>query len=274
MRESGKKLLSAIGNVKRARDFRLYMEDGRRLVDLWQCGGAAVLGHKPASLVKALKNTAERGLFAPFPGFYEKRLTKALSHIFKNKVFYFYSCENLCCENLCEKSLEKSLAKNLPPQNTNSIKLWRPFSSFNTDIPFFKALMPCPIAPSIYVADKNMQPLDIPASDILPPVILACTVQAVNNFITNKDRGSAKFQKINDIFLNGGKENFVQEGIYIYAHNKINNDQNNDQWEKLFYHFLKEGFLFPPFLDDPLILPDTLSKGEEDKLCSLLREIV
>ncbi|MDR3145398.1 MAG: hypothetical protein LBU21_03905, partial [Treponema sp.] len=67
-------LLRLLPRIRRARDFRLYTEDGKRLVDLWQDGGRALLGHTPPALFREIKNTAARGLAAPLPGFHEARL--------------------------------------------------------------------------------------------------------------------------------------------------------------------------------------------------------
>ena len=84
-------LLREIPAVLRARDFRLYTDGGKRLVDLWQNGGAAILGHTPPSLLRELKNTASRGLYAPFPHFLEGRFLKALSSIFPGRDFRLYA---------------------------------------------------------------------------------------------------------------------------------------------------------------------------------------
>ncbi|MDR2784383.1 MAG: hypothetical protein LBB83_00550, partial [Treponema sp.] len=69
--------LRLIPAIRRARGFRLYTADGRRIVDLWQYGGRAVLGHTPPAVLREMKNTAERGLFVPFPGPQERRFLKA-----------------------------------------------------------------------------------------------------------------------------------------------------------------------------------------------------
>jgi hypothetical protein len=75
----------------RARDFRLYTQGGRRLVDLWQAGGRTVLGHKPAGVLRDLKNCAARGLFAPLPHPQEGRLSRALARLLPGRVFRFYA---------------------------------------------------------------------------------------------------------------------------------------------------------------------------------------
>ena len=42
--------------VRRARDYHIYDESGRRYLDFYQDGGRAVLGHRPPNVAKTLKN--------------------------------------------------------------------------------------------------------------------------------------------------------------------------------------------------------------------------
>jgi hypothetical protein len=87
MKESPLNLLPV---VLRARDFRLYTQGGGRLVDLWQGGGGAILGHTPPGVLRSLKNCASRGLFTPLPHPQEGRLLKALTRILPNRAFRLY----------------------------------------------------------------------------------------------------------------------------------------------------------------------------------------
>ena len=64
--------------VRRARGYRLYTEDGRRLLDLYLDGGAALLGHRPELLGRELKNVAGRGLLGNLPSSYPARLRRIL----------------------------------------------------------------------------------------------------------------------------------------------------------------------------------------------------
>ena len=64
--------------VRRAREFHLYTHDGRRLLDLYLDGGAAMLGHRPPSLGRELKNVLERGLTANLPSVHGARLVRGL----------------------------------------------------------------------------------------------------------------------------------------------------------------------------------------------------
>ena len=103
--------------VLRARGFRLYTEGSRsfprRLIDLWLNGGAAVLGHTPPNVLREIKNTASRGLYAPFAHFTEARYLKALSKLFPGRSFRLYAAP------------PPELASLL---DTGEVKLWRPFA--------------------------------------------------------------------------------------------------------------------------------------------------
>ena len=71
----------ALPAVRRARDFHLYTEDGRRLLDLFLDGGGALLGHRPDRLGRELKTVLARGLAGNLPSNYEARLVRALRRV-------------------------------------------------------------------------------------------------------------------------------------------------------------------------------------------------
>ena len=68
--------------ICRARAGRLYASDGSRWLDCWLDGGRAYFGHRPGGVSLRLKNELERGLYAPYPGFWGFRLGKALLRLF------------------------------------------------------------------------------------------------------------------------------------------------------------------------------------------------
>ena len=137
-------LLRLLPRVLRARDFHLYLEGGKRLVDLWLQGGRAVLGHKPPMVLRELKNAAERGLFTPFPHPTEGRFIKALGEFFPGRIFRLY---------LDSGSLRRALET---AGLTESVSLWRPFleadykSSDNSrgdNSPLLLPILPWPLGP-------------------------------------------------------------------------------------------------------------------------------
>jgi len=71
-------LLRLLPPIRRARGWRLYAEDGRRFLDLWQEGGRALLGAKGTGLGTEIKAAVDKGLAKPFPSIHERRLEKEL----------------------------------------------------------------------------------------------------------------------------------------------------------------------------------------------------
>jgi hypothetical protein len=263
-------LLRLVPAVTRARDFRLYTSGGR-LVDLWQNGGAAVLGHTPPSLLKELKNTASRGLYSPFPHFSEGRYIKALSRIFPGRNFRLYSCP--------PPELKELLAK-------GTAALWRPF--LNTAAPlsvpedFHPVLIP--VVPGIQGWSNGLptglcvvainpdfeKTAALPPGEFLSPVLLAVAARGLYDLIAaapgraNPCSGG-NFRRIAKTLQNSGCR-WRQQGIYL----SLKQELSKGEWAELFRCFLEEGFLLPPVSYQPAILPGILSPGEEVKLAGLL----
>jgi hypothetical protein len=259
-------LLRLAPTVLRARDFRLYTKDGKRLIDLWQNGGSAVLGHTPSAFLRELKNTASRGLYAPFPHFLEDRYYKALSRIFINRNFRLYAA---------------------PPQELFTLvkngeaALWRPFCDLATPLavpenapPILIPIVPgiqgwcndLPLGLCVLAIDSNYKNADsLPPGDFLPPVLLAAAARGIYDLIA----AAPERVKISCLRIaqNG---RWRRQGIYL----SITQTPSSEEWAALFRRFLEAGFLLPPVPSQPIILPDSLSAGEETKLAELFHLLV
>jgi hypothetical protein len=257
-------LLEQVPDVLRARDFRLYTGKGR-LVDLWQNNGAAILGHTPPSLLRELKNTASRGLYAPFPHFMETRYHKALSRIFPDRYFRLYSAP---------PPVLKEMVAN------GHAALWRPFTNsaspleVQEDPPFLIPVVPgiqtwrdgLPLGLCVLAIKKDAA---IGADgDFLPPVLLAVAIRGIYDLISAAPaRANPMYPRIVKALKNNEGQNYWQRnGIYLTPRQK----PPQKDWAELFLRFLENGFLLPTFPTQPLILPGALSPGEESKLASLL----
>jgi len=277
-------LLRKLPNVLRARGFRLYLSNGKRLVDLWLNGGAAVLGHTPPNILRELKNTASRGLYSPLPHFTEGRYIKALSKIFPNRFFRLYAA---------------------PPQelsvlfNNGEAKLWRPFAvtenvqtaaQFQAQVKTQSAaqigaqiakqtatsiLIPVlpgiqtwrgglPLGLCVVAAESEAQLANLPQSDILPPILLATATRGIHDILAAPERATPQLQRVDKVLKNN---RWQRRGIYLELKEKPKS------WDALFDKFLNAGFLLPPFPTFPLILPAELSDGEEAKLAVVLGEV-
>jgi len=258
-----------IPQVLRARGFRLYLADKQRLVDLWQNGGAAVLGHTPPNLLRELKNTASRGLYAPFPHFTEGRFIKALSKLLPGRNFRLYAA---------------------PPQElsalyeSGAVKLWRPYTDpvnpFTADesAPLLIPVIPgihtwqngLPIGLCVIAAQTDSDAAEkllskLPPGDALSPVLLAVAARGVHDLLAAPERGKPHLLKITKA-LKTNECRWQCNGIYL----TLKEAPSPTEWETFFIMFLKAGFLLPPELTQPLILPGELSDGEEAKLAAVL----
>jgi hypothetical protein len=275
-------LLRLVPPVLRARGFRLYTQGGRRLVDLWQYGGAAVLGHTPAGVLREMKNTAERGLFAPMPHPLEGCLLKALARLFPRRVFRLYDGEASFRRALGRAGypsdiipLDMALFDTARPTDPDretagmldqGLVLWRPF--LEEPVPeLFLPVLPLPwiSAPwALALSPSLAAERDFPPSDIISPVVLAAAVRGVCDLIAAGDRANPRFPKLEEVLCAGP---WSRRGIYL-CYGKA---PDNDSYGELFRHFLDQGFLLPPSRNLPAILPGVLSPGEEARLAKLLK---
>jgi len=249
-----RELLRLVPKVLRARDFYLYLEGGKRLTDLWRSGGRAVLGHKRPRVLAELKNSAERGLFCAFPHPLEKRFIKALGGLFPGRSFRLY---------LNESSLRLALDK---ASLSGPVPIWRPFLE-NTAAAFFTPVLPFPLGPEVLVMEKNMED-SFPQGELIPPVLLAPAARALHDLMAaikaGKAPGYRKIEKALCQAQSDGKGIWQRRGIYITTETK------GGAYKDLFIKFLEGGFLIPPSPVEPVILPFSMSPGEEAKLAELL----
>jgi len=250
-----------IPQVLRARGYRLYLSNGKRLIDLWLNGGAAVLGHTPPNLLRELKNTASRGLYAPFPHFTEGRFIKALSKIFPGRSFRLYAAPPQELINLFE---------------TGRAKLWRPYVdpanpfAVNEDAPLLVPAIPgiqtwrggLPFGLCVAAASEELLS-QLPPSDALSPVLLAIAARGVHDLLAMPERGKPKFARLNKALQ---KSQWKRQGIYL----TLNKEHSHKERETVFNKFLEAGFLLPLESSQPLILPGEMSDGEEAKLAAII----
>jgi hypothetical protein len=287
--KSGAALLRTLPPVLRARDFHLYTqrrrEEGGRLVDLWQNGGGAVLGHKPRTVLREFKNAADRGLLSPLPHPLEKRFFKALTRLFPRRVFRVYGPGSSPAGLWKAAGLPRPVFDPaLPPrpgagEEGAAVSLWRPFLDEADPLavpekgpPVLIPVLPGPgwvqgrpSGPLVLALDPAFEAEHpFPPSDLIPPAILAALTRGIYDLIAAApDRGKPLFPNINAAFSRGF---WRRRGIYLSP----GEVPEPVLWEGIFRRFLEGGFLIPPGPGEPLILPGLLSAGEETKLAGLL----
>ena len=250
-----KKGCTDIPVITRARGYRLYTDRGKRLVDLWQYGGRALLGHTPPGLLRTLKNGAERGLLVPLPHFASQRFLKALAALFPGFSFRVYRDEGVL-----RRALETAGFS-----GENSAPFWRPFSGEAVPVSSFVPVLPFPFpgAPEVLAFDSSRETPGFPPSETLAPAALLGASRCVWDLIALLASGkrAAPFP----LLAGALRENpgWKRRGIYL----RYSGDKD---YTCIFSRFLEEGFLLPPSPEEDAILPGELSPGEEKKLAGLL----
>jgi hypothetical protein len=264
-----KNLLLLLPPIKRARGCRLYTENSRgrpsRFVDLWLDGGKALLGHRPPSVLLKIKNTADRGLFVPYPSCETHRFEKALKKILPARNFFVLEQISERGEGRLETGKDAPLARAF--ERGKYYEGWE-------DEPVIQPVLPHPLSPKI-IAIKNEA--DEPAADepaapiLLPPVILAATTRALWDLLASETRGEVANKRLLELFESAAfKKKWRRAGIYLYRAQKA----GPEEWESIFIRFLENGFLLPPCAEEPLVLPEELSDGEAAALVRLLGDEV
>jgi hypothetical protein len=274
--------------IRRARDFRLYTGSGGRLLDLWQYGGTAILGHTPPGLLRELKNTASRGLFAPLPSFAESRFHKALALLFPGRVARLYPDEASLRAALAaagyaaegpfpDPAFGKSGPPGTGPWRAAGLSLWRPFladpeeepSPWFQDIPLLIPVLPLPWpgAPRVLILEPS-RAAAFPSPGPLSPLVLAAGARSVHDLIAAlPGRSIRAFPRLRKALAQGG---WRRRGIYLSWKEIFPENPDQETYAAMFRRFLDAGFLLPPARREPLILPGALSPGEEAKLARLL----
>jgi hypothetical protein len=256
------------------------LENGKRLTDLWLAGGRAALGHKPPRVLVELKNSAERGLFTPLPHPLERRFLKALGELFPGRAFRLYADQSALHRALAEAGIALPGGGLLPdpafPDDdgvsvaAKNISLWRPFVGNQEVAPVLAPVLPWPLGPEALVLEKGLD-ASFPVGEIIAPVLLAAAARALYDLLAMIKDGS-RVRRVYPRIEKAIKGSlWRRRGIYLTM--KPDTGADGEKYAGLFRRFLEGGFLIPPSPVEPIILPASMSAGEESKLAALLREL-
>jgi hypothetical protein len=124
--------------------------------------------------------------------------------------------------------------------------------------------MPWPEALRVLALPPGPAETALPASQLIPPTILAAATRGVYDLIAVRTtRGLPRYPRVEEALA--GKQ-WQRRGIYLC----LSAATDDEAYAALFRRFLERGFLLPPVRTQPLILPGELSSGEEAKLAELL----
>ena len=261
-------LLDEIPRIRRARGFRLYDTTGRRYLDLWQADGGAILGHRGAGMGAALKAALDRGLAAPLPTVWERRLLAALAGRFPPyRSFRLFATRERALQAAARvlggMVRDADVADpSLGTAGDGRVGLWRPFLPDEPSWPVVLPVLPCTLGgfPTAVGFRDPLADGDEPSD----PVAGVAAVAAL--------RGLAGLPRArtDDPFgprdLEGAR-GWRRRGPYLAPSFPA------AEYAGVFRAFLARGVLLAPLPPGPSILPGEVSSGERRLVLSLFHSV-
>ena len=249
---------------------------------MFQDGGGAILGHRGASVLAAMKNAFSQGLAARLPSVWEARLEAAVA-----RMFPAYGAVRLYSSR--QRALEaagSALGMRLDPSEVfdpalapfaaapsaaaTAAALWRPFlppgkgAGGRADRPAAVLLPVLPFsvcqAPSPACFLEEL-PEGAPGSDLVPGFLLAGALRA----LASLEHGT-KRRDFAGLPLDGNR-GWERVGPYVRP------VFDRAEYPRVFAEFLRAGVLLSPEYPGPSILPGECSPGEEKLLAGLFARV-
>jgi len=287
-------LLRLLPPIRRARDYRLYAEDGSRFLDLWQDGGRGVLGAKGTGLGTLLKAEVDKGRAKPLPSLAEAQLEKEIrSRWPRYEAVRFYAnaerAEAALARAFGRKGAidamgdgasvaifdpaRRGAAEAKDGKGEASVLLIRPFAEHlanDAEAAKYRAadfraaalLLPCPasFAPAPLLFSKAEDAAEF-KGDLIAPIALACAYRSLREFAAYSKRVDEAFWRRADRRTN---RLFERVGPFLYPRCAP------EAYGRLFAEALKGGVLLSPDCGLPSILPGEFDDGELKKLSGIL----
>jgi hypothetical protein len=257
-----------VPRIRRARGFRLYDVTGRRLLDLWQAGGEAILGHRAVRAGSALKAALDRGLAAPLPTAWEARLVAALARRFPSyrTVRLYASRERALAAAARVLGTPVTAADVADPglgtRGGGQVGLWRPFLDIRPAWPVLLPVLPFTLGGSpAAVCFRDALPREAEPSD---------TIAGIAGIAALRGLAGLAHARTEDPFgprdLDGAP-GWERRGPYVRP------AFDAGAYLDVFRAFLARGVLLSPYCPGPSILPGEASEGERRLLTSLFHSI-
>ncbi len=237
---NGNNIPASLPPIKRCRDYHLYDYAGNRYLDLYLDGGRALMGHKPGKTMLPLKNSLEKGIWAPYPSVYEARLEKLIARLFPaypNRAFFAN-----------RERMEISLGKEILGRTAE----WLPLTE--QEAPY---LIVRPLIPGIDQTHIVLAAEPLPRGDTLSPVLLEGIIRNFHDFEQFREKLDTSlwtlFDRMPDWKRNGPTLEYRGQADYSL----------------LVERALQSKVLLPARKEQPVFLPSILS-AHEIKLLSEL----
>jgi len=261
-------LLDEVPRIRRARAFRLYDVAGRRLLDLWQAGGEAILGHRAARTGAALKAALDRGLSAPLPTAWESRLFSALAARFPSyRSFRLFSTRERALA-AASRALGGTVAAadladpGLGTRGSGRVGLWRPFLGDEPDWQVLLPVLPFTLGGSPAAACFREALSDgVEPSDTVPGIAVIAALRGLAGLGPARSGEPFGPRDLDDC------PGWERRGPYLRPLFPA------DAYPGVFRAFLARGVLLSPLYPGPSILPGEASDGERRLVLSLFHSI-
>jgi hypothetical protein len=234
------------GFVRRARFCYLYTQSGRRLTDLYQEAGRAILGWRGGASMTAFKNAFSRGVTGSFFSEEARRLKKAVQMLIPGTVSARWYTGETAADFLRRHTL------------------WRPWDAGAEPVDggAFVLLPPFPPARDVLILASrgNPEPDDAPPSDVLPPCLLAGIARSIYDVIAEIPlRGEAGWSAYDGAVLRF----WDRRGPYLYP------TVSRENYAEFALDCLGAGLVISPDFDIPSIIPWNANKGDFSLLCGM-----
>lgn len=211
--------------IKRAKGFRLYTENGTRIIDLYRENGKAFMGHRAGKLSLNLKNAINKGVLSCYPSPYLDRFKKSLKTVFP-EYNHFYIVEN------CDIAVEV-----------------KPFYPKNCEHKIIAPVLPFPgsFSPKIICSKEVLDIQEVALSSVI--------IEAANRNMHDYIAFEKSFKP--EMIMQIDSPIFAQNGPYLKF------TGNSETYPKVWQKALENGILLPLDPTIEAILPFEFSEGEE-----------
>ena len=250
---------ASLPSIRRARGYRLYGQNGRRYLDLYQDNGRAITGHRPARTILEIKNLLSKGQIAAYPSVYTAQAQKALMTLVPGAVeARIYSSFERCLAAVCMHSgvnvtFGDIVDPALPGQGSGVVAYWRPFLDMaEVDVPVLIPVLPIATPPSASALVFREQPgAGVPESDTCSPVSVAAIKRSVYDLLAYiNECDQSRWQRFDAYGF------WSRRGPYL----TLNVDES--EFSVLYADLLDHGVVISPHFPGPSIIPGEYSPGE------------
>ncbi|TVQ20331.1 MAG: hypothetical protein EA382_15205 [Spirochaetaceae bacterium] len=281
-------LLTLLPRIRRARGYRLYTPDGRRLIDCYQDAGRAILGHRAAGLIRDTKAVIERGCLVPLPSPEAHRARQAIVRLlaacdirveeaqvglYATRVDADAALAGAGLAVAGRSPVARDLADPDLPADAGPVVVWRPFVRDRDAIAGrCDAIVPTVPCPSFFsVVPVVFSGRSAPDGALLPEAILralassaTALVRALGDAPSGPDDAPSgpDDARLHPPDLAG----FRAVGPYLWPVATPAERDRPDWYRNRFESFLRAGIVISPDVRCPSIVPGELSDGERKLL--------